>query len=226
MAGSARRGLAAAFLFLGSLGLPLLASAAFVQVETSGSLARTHGTDELGLDGSLMTFTVVYDTEAAPYLDGVNGTVAYAHYWPSSATVSFTNRAGGAPDLLFGFAGDEPPLTTINDFSGSTDDHLWITSRFVTIDGTAVAIPFQHIYFSQDFFPGSASAPLPGFTAADVSLVQAGGLSTENGAVYSLSSLGVATKVVPVPAAVWLFGSALGAVAVVRRRRSPVTRRS
>lgn len=200
---------------------PLQAPAAIVHLQTSGIIRMTSGTDAFELDGAHFTGTYSYDTGSTLLSTSQFEHLVQARYPALTAQVVYADRPNGAADVVL----DLSPLLIVTNVyaSGAPQrDTLSIGTTVVDFDGMGnIVVPSQNFYFfGQDHFPGTGAMPLPVFGAGDVSFFQFGNFSA-GGSSYEFPSAttGFSVQVVPVPAAAWLFGSALGVVAVLRRRK-------
>lgn len=202
---------------------PLPGAAAIVQWQTHGIIDLTSGDDTFSLEGAHFSGTYSYDTStAAAFVNTGFANLVTARYPALTAQVIYTDRPDGAPDLILDLA---PTLQTTNVFPAGAPqrDTLTIGTTVVAVEGMGnLVVPSQNVYFAgQDYFPGTDPAPLPAFAAGDVQFFQFGNFAA-GGSSYQFpsSTAGFSVQIVPLPAAAWLFLSALGLAAGVRRSRA------
>jgi len=209
------------------------AQAAVVDFFIDGSLGLTYGSDDYDLDGADITWTFSYDSNASNVGSGSSGSAANATYDALAVDITFTNRPNGAADISLsldtsGF------FNTTNVFSGSDVDKLGTVSGSGVLpddgfgsEGLAGLMysDFVFEFANQNFFSGSSPAALPVITNADIAGIFTPAIEDGFASGYDFVSLGISVtnnaSVVPVPAAVWLFGSGLlGLLGVAHRSRA------
>lgn len=221
--------------FLGAIVAALFvtsAHAATVDFLVTGTLGQSYGSDDYDLAGADITWTFSYDTTASNVGTGGSSDRTTATYDAVSVDVSFTNRPNGASDTFLNLD-TAAFLTTVNVFSGADVDMLETISGSGVLpdDGSGsnglAGLTYSDFIFelsSQNFFTGTGAAALPVLTNPDISaiftpLIEEGFMFT---AGYEFTSLGLAVTnntLVPIPAALWLFGSGLLVLAAGFARR-------
>jgi hypothetical protein len=201
----------AAFAILGDF--PVEAAIVRITIEGSfepGPLGSPQ--DDLNLDGAVFTGVYQYNTNAAlvyvaeeevfPSMEKF----MLVNYWGLSSAFTISGRPNGATDVSHTYS---PYFYLHNFYPGSTRaDSLGIAAIGETfqIEGGARMVPsFSLDFFDGEFFPAMDIPLPPTFNNGDFEEPLWG--YDDYLFLYSAS---VAT--VPVPAAVWLFGSALGLI--------------
>ena len=200
------------------------ASASSITITISGDLFVDALTDEYNLHGAHFNLSTTIDTSTPAYVQNSFSSFddAYYRYFDTNAT--FTNRSNGASDA------SATALTTVNtQNSHSGSDAMELIYNAFTFGGEFSALNFNAFLFNFDssvFGPnGFAAIPeswtseqqLNDFIFSDINFYKNGDL------YYTGSNIAVTTEfsTVPVPAAIWLFGSGLlGLVGVARRKKA------
>ena len=129
------------------------------------------------------------------------------NYWGLSSTFIMSGRPNGATNVEHTYS---PYFVLHNYYPGSTlTDSIGITHRGETyqIEGEEIPVPpFRLNFFDGEFFPAMDIPLPPTFTDGDFE---------ETVWLYEtyLFRYSASVATVPVPAAAWLFGSALGLLA-------------
>lgn len=172
--------------------------------------------DPLSLNGARLAIVAIADTGVGPVFTSSVSGLSSATYAPQfDVTATFSNRPGGAPDVVLAYAS---MLQSVNQFPPATvRDAFMFFDAPATFESNSVTMPaFSVFFFGQGYFPGSGTPPLPLFAPADVEIIAAGFLASSHGA-YILSNR--TFTAVPEPASALGVALGLGLLAVVRRRR-------
>jgi hypothetical protein len=189
----------------------------------------TEGSQKRGMEGAHLLWKMQLDINAVPDSTGSHGSnETYASYkWETvvlSSTALFTNRPQGLSDLASTvYLDPSDPRTeqflrlqnAAPDAIGSTD-RIGLISRYYEIktDPLGIYLPTIDVQFNRDFFDGEGVPSIPTeFDMNDVVLVTS---SNPNSVGMQLNNIQVSA--VPIPAAVWLFGSGLGLLGWMRRK--------
>ncbi len=209
--------LAPAFVLAGAL-LAAPAGAIPVVYTAGGNLsASAAGGDSIQLNFSTVQITLFADTDDAPTGTTSSLNSIEARYQPSSGTVTFTDRPGGAPDLTVPYV---PNLITVNEFAPSAS-----VDSFALDDGSTDAVPGTSRYFvggfrvqfiDASFFPGTEAGPLPTFDVIGGVVVFGVFYDLDHVALYTLNDPYARVDVVPEPGTALLV--ALGVVGLLARR--------
>jgi hypothetical protein len=125
-----------------------------------------------------------------------------------------TNRPNGAADVFHSYTPSS--WSVLNFYSDGTlpDKILPVWGNFF-LDNVEVFTPAWQLRFhDQDFFPGMVAPFAPTFSESDYEAV---GYIYENDYILDISAT---VEIVPIPAAAWLFGSALGLLGWMRRKKA------
>jgi hypothetical protein len=180
-----------------------------------GTLALLSGTDALGLDGATLVVVATADTGDAPAATTSDLGLEVGHYDPATLTATFSNRPGGAPDVMLSYASQ---LNAANRFLGALSDSFFLASDNASFGGTSIVMPFFAVTFlSQGYFPGVGVPSLPLFAPADLASLSTGSLNAPT-AGYGLSSVSF-TATVPEPGVAVGVVFVAGVLAWVERRR-------
>jgi hypothetical protein len=197
------------------------AAAVPIRYTFTGVLALVAGVDALQLDGATLTLTIDLDTATPPFTTQTGPGIASATY-PLNALsipVAFSNRPGGAQDLIVGLM--PTSLVGENFFPPRPFRDQWgLIPSSVILDGAELGLIGLYVTFvSQDFFPGSDPPPLPLFEPADVAEVHAFALEAAAGAPrYRAAGATATAERIPEPAATILAAAGLASAAFLRRR--------
>jgi hypothetical protein len=213
------------------------ANATLVRVTYGGQLELASSNPNLpppadlyNLDGAMAEWVFVYDPDAGPRLTttpprGVpqqepgflysdcGGYVLHYCNYDTTASVSFRDRPNGAlnsavslPDAYLEASAStssawnlRPSGISTGEFSG-----LYLSTAGFNSSSTNVPMPFG----MSDYYSAYWSEPYINNTS----------LPYNEGYYRVLQPYLIATEVVPIPAAVWLFGSALGVMGWMRRK--------
>jgi hypothetical protein len=199
------------------------ASAVPVLYTAGGTLsASAAGGDTIHLNFSTVRITLSADTSDAPTGTTSGANSLEARYRPSSGSLIFTNRPGGAPDLTISYA---PDLITMNEFAPSA-----MADSFALDQGTTDGVPGTSQYYvgglrvsflDASFFPGMGPGPLPTFDVTGGTVVFGVFYDLDHVALYTLNNPFVSVDVVPEPGTALLM--ALGVVGLLAARRATAT---
>ncbi len=195
--------------------------AALVEIEITGQLALGSGSDTFNLDGANFTAAYRYDTGATLTFSSMGSGFAISRFEPVLAEVSFTARPNGASDATVGYADDNRLLFVRNFFPPrSENDNFNIGDGDLTGEfSDLLASSFTFDFGNQIFFAGTSLPPLPLFGSSDVATFTSGIWEDIDETVdYDSTNVAFTVSTVPIPAAVWLFGSALGLLGWMRRK--------
>ncbi len=190
------------------------AAASPIVYTMQGTLTFNGAGDPLSLNGARLVIAAILDTEDAPPFTGTGSGLATATYQPLLGA-SFSNRPGGAPDVVLTYT---TLLQVANFFPPSSSrDTLQLFADSATFEGNAVTMPaFSVFFFGQTYLPGTGTPSLPLFAPADVQTLAAGSLSFSQGSY--LTSDRSFTAAVPEPAMALCVALGLSVLGVVRRR--------
>jgi hypothetical protein len=197
--------------------------AALVEIEITGQLALGGGSDTFNLDGANFTAAYLYDTGATPTNTSTGSGVVVTRFDPILSEVSFTTRPNGASDATVGYQNDNMLLFVRNHFPPeSLNDDFRILSGFLSGEFTDfAAATFVFDFGNQTFLAGTSPSPLPLFGSSDVATFTSGVWEDLDEDVdYDSTNLAFTVSTVPIPAAVWLFGSGLGLLGWMRRKQT------
>ncbi|MSR09947.1 MAG: hypothetical protein EXR82_10615 [Gammaproteobacteria bacterium] len=217
---------------LAGLLLESMAQAAPLTYVLEGDLQLIQSLDYWQLDGAHFVWTLETDTDwRLPITEGNNPTDAY--YGPAATSVmTITNRPvggyqynpGPAPDVTTNVKSVDP---TANPLMFSTFNYPVGVGRrdFLTIRGGYLEA-FDYldftgvkIEFPSEYFPGNEAASLPlNFDTAVQKIWDPWDAQPKYAAKYQPINWTITASVVPIPPAVFLFGSALGLMGVMRRK--------
>jgi hypothetical protein len=208
-------------IFLGAFVVPGNVIAGVIQIEIEGDLTQTQGSDIYNLDGAHFFSVYRYDTTTSAFLTIVDPDVGEAS---NAFDVDFdfttiTNRPNGAMDYQYTGRG---LLRTSNQFppNGSGDQFSRLGDGLTgDLDGLTLG-PVAFV-FDIEFFSGELPVSMPIFSQSDVQQFFAPSL--RDGPVdhhYQLDAPIYVITQIPVPAAIWLFGSALGLLGWMRRKEA------
>jgi hypothetical protein len=175
-------------------------------------------------EGSTMEWRITTDTEAVPYdtQPGGGGAIIAKYHYDDAVTesvVTFSNRPNGLNDLTTvtyadGIA-DFFYIINYRDNAVGRMDTITIGQKYVMTDLMFVRMPiWTRLYFARDFYTDGEVPSPQSFSDEDLIGLYTSSIHDEG---YSLTNFSVSS--VPIPAAAWLFGSALlGLVAASRRK--------
>jgi hypothetical protein len=163
--------------------------------------------------------------------------VALASAWASAASIideggDYSNTAAGASNV--GIGGTTTFTGTIDPVAHGDEDYFSFTiSKAITsiVIDNFVLVPEGNVAAFQVYagLNANSTSPMPGgeiLTGSVTGLALVGPLAAGDYTIYIRESNGTGTNpysvtvnAVPLPAAVWLFGSALMGLTVVARRR-------
>ncbi len=200
------------------------AEAAQVRYVLEGDWFLFSGTDDYSLDGAHFLWTVTADAASPPVSTGADAFGSQiAFYGPLSSQIAFTNRSNSAPDTIA--TGALPLLITTNASVGSGRTDIFQTdSYYLDGDFSDLVITQFSLNFTEDFYLAGGFAPLPeSFDLTKAINPFSGGGSIfnpfdDNTTKYSVSSWSMSVRPVPIPAAVYLFGSGLLGLLIVARK--------
>ena len=166
------------------------------------------------------------ETDSKPIRTSVdaNGSLI-AFYEAVSSQIAFSNRSNGAADTIAtGSFFNGQSLITTNASIGSGRTDIFQTDTYY-LDGefSGLAVTQFSINFTDDFYFEGGFAPLP----ESIDLEKAINPFADGGSAiddsppirYGVSSWSMSVQPIPIPPAVWLFGSGLiGLVGIARRR--------
>ncbi len=200
-------------------------SAGFVAITVQGVFVPNNNApggpeDHLNLNGASYSGVFHYDTEEPLfYLEeeevfpsGEKFMLGTFYSLPSFFQI--TNRPNGAADVFHSYT---PPSWSVSNFysDGALPDQILPVWGNFDLDNVEVFTPAWKLRFhDQDFFPGMVAPFAPTFSESDYDAV---GFIYENDYVLNISAT---VEIVPNPAAVWLFGSALGILGWMGRKRA------
>jgi len=156
--------------------------------------------------------TTFYSSNETFLNAGVGGVI----YSAADYTFQFSSSAATGLDTFFELTDNTGTVVSSIDFSG--------TANFIN-DGTVL----NDMYFQMDYFTNGNIVTYTGLNYGfetggllDPNLYLATGTVPDSSPVYEFTQLNVSTSVsaVPVPAAVWLFGSGLIGLAGFARRKA------
>lgn len=188
------------------------ANAAIVQVDVVGTvhldLETGDGIDDDNIDGASFVGRYQYDSTALAISNPASSALSVTVWYPSLiGEQRWFNRPNNAPDQLFVY---QPIISLNNRFlPGGLD---YDTLRFFASGPFGVG-PGPSVYFPWDYFPGTAPAQLPEPLAEDPVHLTVWDTFGDYYLDYRVS-----VSVIPVPAAFWLLGSALGVLRLATRR--------
>ena len=136
--------------------------------------------------------------------------------------IDISNRSNGASDTVVG--GTLPQLMTANEDLGGTWTDLFET-RHSYLDGelTGITAGGFSLNFTSDFYLEDGLAPLPATIdySQAIATYWGGGFDPDGPTKYAVSSWTMTVTPVPIPPALYLFGSGLlGLVAIARRKQA------
>lgn len=185
----------------------------------------SNGSDEAyDLAGAHYVWTALVDADKPPDQIGNN---QYAYYWADSSFITFTNRPNGAPDIVVDTSVAQ--FRTINHLDGDSTapyDGFAIRNSYLTSEFSPLVITSFNVYFPMNFYNSESIAPLPqNFEFSDILVSYWGRIDGSIGYEnwrYDTdpNTWTMSAQLVPIPAAAWLFGSALGLLGWMRRRIS------
>jgi len=183
-------------------------NAATITYEYSGSWFSTNGVDPQELDGASFDFSFSIDSNAAP----TNSGDTWANYiGDASITIH------GSPGDVDGVYTDNISLVVWTDFNNyGTLNFGNFNSPFISNTGNFIFLPVPKITLG---LIADTSLPVGDFTG-DIAGVW--GTGTSGGGRYSANISNLSATVVPVPAAVWLFGSGLVGLVGFAKRKSRI----
>lgn len=197
------------FLVLGLVfSLTSQVNAALVTYSYTGNWINTNGVDPQELDGATFDLTFNIDSNAIP----VNSGTGFASYAGDLTVV-----VSGSPGDVDGtYSRSNHSMVVRTDFNGfgaiSFGNVTSTVSDPVTNTGGFIFFPLPQITFG---VIGDTSLPIGDFTSDVVGVWSTG---TAGGGSYRGSVSNLSGTVVPLPAAIWLFGTGLiGLVGISRR---------
>jgi hypothetical protein len=186
-----------------------LASGTGFSIDVSAAIAGLGGSIDsyavLGLTSA--TATGLYNYDSGSYVD-VGAGVVYASSTGGPALSQ--NNTALTTGLVATYLGNASFGANAEGTAGDADGSAAITTGFGGLLNAAGAV--TGIFVQDSDFTGASSSP--DAVAITSPAAGAGGVSLE-GATFSATAPGA---VIPVPAAAWLFGSALVGLGVVRRK--------
>ena len=198
-------------------------AAAVPVVYTAGGQlsASAAGGDTIQINFSTVRLVLAADTADTPVAMSTGGNSVEARYRPSSGSLIFSNRPGGAPDLTIPYL---PDLVTVNELAPSTTPDTFELDK-----GSTDAVPrtskffvggFRVSFLDASFFPGSDPGPLPTFDVTGGAVVFGFFYDQDHFALYTLSTPFVTVDVVPEPGTALLVALGLAALTTARPRRT------
>jgi hypothetical protein len=209
------------------------AQSAIVQVTLEGTLQNysSHPEDVVGLNGSAITLTFSYDdsvTYDAFYSCNCNSGGSYNFQSAfGSLQAQITDRNFGLQD--FEFFSHDLSADAISSFDGDTlSMHAAGNSDWLEPIASTSGIAILTDVYLGNVNLSMAGGALPGYAAwngneywwNDPSITLSIDGTAHNYSLQNLTSSAVLVSTVPIPAAVWLFGSALAGLGWMRRRKT------
>jgi len=194
------------------------ASAVMVAYNYTATLLHSGGIDTLGLNGETINLTMMFNTDSTWTL---TDSQVYMYVPSVSAELSISGAhtmtlTSGNPFLV------NQSLPIFRRTWLSSDSQLIERMAFV-VDGVTGYIGggFEWMPLGTESTPGSNLRidQIPRFGGL------AGSFGLDDGTGYLLGNPSVSISAVPLPAAVWLFGSGLAGLLAFRRRKSLVANR-
>lgn len=207
------------FLLAGTTG-PVAAS--IITITINGEM-QAWGTDDFDLNGASYTMTTTIDTSAVAYNQTSGASFDTAYYQWFDTDITFTGRPNGASDATATSSSTIVRTGNWYNTSLNTDDMEII---FGTFGGEFLGLKPTSLqyFFTSDVFGPDGFADIPeSWTEAQQSFepFTLGEFTFSGFTEYSTQNMTITTEIsaVPVPAAIWLFGSGLLALTGLSRRK-------
>jgi len=193
-----------------------------------GDLQLAKGSDLYFLDGAHFQWTISADTESSPVdirtayrsgLDGFDlGTIS--SYQSTNSIISFTNRVNTNTDIT---VTSTPPLIQTANYSASgiSTDAFEIHASYLNADFSELFISMFGFSGPPDFYLENGVASLPSQFFFNNATAYWGIIGSNDDTIrYNTTNFTMSVTTVPVPAAIWLFGSGLiGLIGLGRRKQ-------
>ena len=205
-----------------SLGFSNPAFSNIITITLDGDMYESGDPTGYGLDGAHFNWVTTIDTSTLAYNQSSGSTGNTAYYRFFDANITFTNRPSGASDAT------ASSLTTVStgNFNSSSlnTDRMDIFSTSFDGEFSGLVLSPIEFFFSSDVYGADGFADIPdNWTESQLAFDSLfGDQFSKNGVTqFLISNVTMTTEfsAVPVPAAVWLFGSGLlGLIGVARRK--------